>query len=404
MDIFDKTKGIEIVSQLRRKGIYPYFRRIDHQEGVRVRSQGRELIMMSSNNYLGLAGDPRVVRAAQSAIETWGSGCTGSRLLNGHFAIHEDLEQELASFLGFEACLIFASGFAANQGALSALADDKDTLFSDRENHACIIEGCKLSGAKTVVFDHEDLESLDKLLHGCESTKSGKMIVSDTVFSMSGRLADLRDLQCLADRHGARTFFDEAHGLGVLGDGGRGASSLFQVKPDLYMGTFSKALASQGGFICGEARVINWLKVCARTLLFSAGLAPASVAAAKAALQILQSEPERVDSLRQKVSWFRDLLLNEGFVLNASPSAILSLYVGDDTRSFEIAQDLFERGVFATPVIFPAVPKAKACIRLAVTDEHSFDDLQEVAFVLRKLKPNWYSEDRGPKSLYAELL
>ena len=385
MDIFAKTQGLKIVDLLKQKEIYPYYRMIESQCQTQITAKGRKMIMMGSNNYLGLSQHPQVIAAAKKAIDQWGAGCSGSRLLNGHLAIHEELEHKLAAFLGFESCLIFASGFMANQGALSALAGKQDILLSDKENHACIIDGCRLSDAEVITFDGNHVEDLENQL-GVLSPQSGKMLVTDSVFSMSGRVADLRGLKGLAQKYGVRLFVDEAHGFGVLGPGGRGVSAAQKVQADVYMGTFSKTLGSQGGFVCSRQEVTDWLRVNARTMMFSAALSPANVAAASAALNVLIAEPERVEELQKKTCWFRQELERDHLAVMGRGSAIIPVCVGVDQLCFELAQDFFTHGVFVTPVIFPAVPKGQASLRFVITSDHQYPELEKVLHVIRELR------------------
>jgi 8-amino-7-oxononanoate synthase len=257
MDLFSKTRGLGIVNTLRKSGLYPFFRVLQGTAGNNVEFKGQKLVMLSSNNYLGLTHDPRVIDASVNALKYWGTGCTGSRFLNGNLELHENLEKKLAEFYGTESAIVFATGFLANLGTIPALAGKGDFIFSDEENHACIIEGCQLSDAIVKVYRHNDMKHLETLLQEVPAD-AGKLIITDGVFSMTGHLATYDQIYALAKKYNARTYIDDAHGLGVVGDGGRGTASHFKLPADIIMGTFSKSLASQGGFIVGSREWIGY--------------------------------------------------------------------------------------------------------------------------------------------------
>jgi 8-amino-7-oxononanoate synthase len=374
MDLFSKTKGLGIVHALRQAKLYPFFRVLEGSAGHNVKSGGKNLVMMSSNNYLGLTHDARVQDASIEAIRYWGTGCTGSRFLNGNLALHEQLEKRLAEFFGTESAIVFASGFLANEGAIPALAGEGDYIFSDEENHACIIEGCKISAAKTLVYRHADMAHLEELLKKTPAD-AGKLIITDGVFSMTGHTAPYEKIYALAQQYKARTYIDDAHGLGVIGVGGRGTASHYKLPADIIMGTFSKSLASQGGFIVGTAEIVDWLRHNARTFMFSAALAPASAAAALKALEILKEEPQRVSQANQNAVYFKAGLRELGLNTMGSPTTIIPVFIGDDATCLGVCQTLLKLGVFTTPVVYPAVPKGHALIRCSVMPNHTKHDL-----------------------------
>ncbi len=374
MDLFQKLKGLQIVKIVKESGMYPFFRVLQGSKGNNVIHNNQTLVMMGSNNYLGLTHNPRVIEAAVEAVRHWGTGCTGSRFLNGNLSLHEELEKELAEFFGFESALVFASGFMANQGAIAAIVGENDYIFSDEENHACIIEGCKLTKAKVLVFRHGDTDHLEELLKTVP-LDAGKLIIVDGVFSMTGHIAPYSRIHALAKKYNARTYIDDAHGAGTIGEGGRGTSSHFQLKPDVLMGTFSKSFASQGGFICGSKELIEWIQHKARTFMFSAALAPASAAAALEALRILKEEPMLVARVRENAQYLKNAFDKIGLNTMNTETCVIPVYVGADEGALYLCQQLLEKGVFVTPVVYPAVPKGQAIIRCSVMASHTKEDL-----------------------------
>jgi 8-amino-7-oxononanoate synthase len=404
MDLFSKTKGLGIVYTLRKAKLYPFFRVLEATIGNNVKHEGKNLVMMSSNNYLGLTHDPRVIEASVQATRFWGTGCTGSRFLNGNLALHEQLERKLAEFFGTESAIVFASGFLANQGAITALVGPDDYVFSDGENHACIIEGCQLAQGKVHVYRHADMEHLESLLQSVPRD-AGKLIITDGVFSMSGRMAPYDKIHKLAQAYNARTYIDDAHGLGVIGKGGRGTASHFDLPADVIMGTFSKSLASQGGFIVGSTEIIDWLRHNARTFMFSAALAPAATAAALKALEILMEEPERVDKAMANAEYFKRGLTKLGLNTMGSPSTIIPVFIGDDSVTLGICQTLLQLGVFTTPVVYPAVPKGHALIRCSVMPTHTKEDLDIAINAFGNVAPAILAANANPdtRSLHDEL-
>ncbi len=386
MDIFQKTKGLGLVKMLKQANLYPFFRTLEGSSGNNVLFQDQSLVMMSSNNYLGLTHDPRVQEASITAIRKWGTGCTGSRFLNGNLKLHEDLENELKSWLGVEDVMVYASGFLANQGAIAAITEKGDYIFSDKENHACIIEGCRTSQGTCVVYKHNDMEDLEKKLQEVP-LDAGKIIIADGIFSMTGRIAKFDQIYELAKKYNARTYIDDAHGLGVIGKGGRGTASYFGKEADIIMGTFSKTFASQGGFIASHRQICEWLRVKARTFMFSAALAPAAAAAALKALQILRDEPEIVDCVQKNALYLKKGFEAAGLNTMGTETCVIPVFIGSDEMSFLICQQLLKAGIFTTPVPYPAVPKGHAIIRCSVMATHTQEDLNRAIEAFANLAP-----------------
>jgi 8-amino-7-oxononanoate synthase len=388
-DIFDKCFRFEKAKSLISHGLYPYFRIIESAQDPTITIMGRKMIMVGSNNYLGLTNHPKVKEAAIDAIKKYGTGCAGSRFLNGTLDIHVKLEEKLARFIRKEAALIFSTGFQVNLGVISALVSKDDIVIIDKMDHASIIDGCRLSFGEVKKFRHNDLADLERILKDYED--KGKLIVIDGVFSMEGDIANLPEIVALAKKYVARVMVDDAHGIGVLGRTGRGTAEYFNLedKVDLIMGTYSKSLASIGGFISGSADVIHYIKHFARSLIFSASPPPASVASVSAALDIIENEPERREMLWKNTikmfNGFKDL----GFQVGPSQTPIIPIVVGDDEKAFTMAMMLQEEGVFANVAVSPAVPNGKALIRTSYmathTDEHLDIVLKAFEKVGRKL-------------------
>ena len=375
---------------MRAAGLYPYYRTLTTAQEPRVRHEGRELVMLGSNNYLGLTNHPDVKAAAADALARYGTGCAGSRLLNGTLDIHVELEQRLAEFLGRSAVLIFSTGFQVNLGVLSCLLDRSDVAFLDKLDHASIIDGCRLGFGRSYKYRHNDMDDLEKKLRNVSDEK-GKLIVVDGVFSMEGDLAPLPEIITLKRRYGARLMVDDAHGIGVFGERGRGTPEHFDVESevDLVMGTFSKSLAAIGGFIAGDALVIEHIKHNARAAIFSAAPPPPSVAAATKALEIIKREPERRKRLWENTNYMKRELDGLGFDTCGSASPVIPLAIGDDMDAYQMTVKLQEAGVFANPVVSPAVPHGQAMIRTSYmashTREHLDFALEAIARVGREL-------------------
>ena len=387
MDIFEKCRNFqELLTLARDAGAYPYFRTISSAQDPVVVHEGQELIMLGSNNYLGLTNHPEVKEAAAVALAVYGTGCAGSRLLNGTLDIHVELEERIADFLRREAALTFSTGFQVNLGVLSCLVDRGDIAFLDALDHACIIDGCRLGFGRNYKFQHNDMEHLEKKLRTAPENR-GKLIVVDGVFSMEGDLAPLPRLVELKDEFGARLMVDDAHGLGVFGENGRGTPEHFEVegRVDLVMGTFSKSLAAIGGFIVGDRDVVDFIKHHARAQIFSAAPPPASIAAAMKALEIVEREPERRKRLWETTRTMQHEFRGQGWDVGQSESPVIPLLVGDNLVVFAMCMRLAEEGVFANPVISPAVPDGRAMIRTSYMATHTQEHLDHALEAFRKV-------------------
>jgi 8-amino-7-oxononanoate synthase len=365
--------------ELQAQGIYPYFIPLEGSEGTEVEIGGKSLIMIGSNNYLGLTHHPAVRNAASDAITRYGTSCSGSRFLNGTLALHEELESRLAKFMGQEAVICFSTGFQANLGAISAICGKGDVILCDRENHASIIDGCRLSFADTRKFRHSNMEDLEQHLQLAQKQQRAVLIVVDGLYSMMGDLAPLQDIRALADQYGARLMVDEAHGIGVLGENGRGAAEHCGIHPDLVMGTFSKSFASLGGFIAGSAKVIHHIKHNSRSLMFSASITPSSAAAALAALELIETRPDMRKRVLQIAHRVRTGLRDMGFrTAGTMASPIVPVIVGDQVRVMKLWNTLFECGLFTNAVTQPAVPLGSDLIRTSYIASHTDDQITQV--------------------------
>ena len=386
MDLFDVCAAFHDADLLKGAGLYPYFRPISASEGPMATVDGRRVVMMGSNDYLGLTHHPEVMRAAHDAIDRYGTGCTGSRFLNGNLDLHEALERELADFLGKEAALVFASGFLANLGVIGLLGGGTDAvLFSEADNHASLMDGAKMARAlRSRVF--KGVEDLERQLQARDDW-SNALVVIDGVFSMTGRVADLRGIVALRQRYKFRLYVDDAHGLGVLGPGGRGTAAAQGVVDDVdvLFGTFSKSFASLGGFVAANATVINYLRHRTRTQIFSAALPPSSAASALAALRVLRRDPARLDRLWENVAYFRDGVQHLGYQTMGSTTPIVPLFIGSEALAFQLCQEAEQMGLFVTPAVYPAVPPGHALIRTSVTPAHEREHLDSALRVLGEL-------------------
>jgi 8-amino-7-oxononanoate synthase len=378
VDIFQKcADAAKYYARIRDAGIYPYYRAISSGQDPVVTHLGKELVMLGSNNYLGLTNHPEVKEAAAVALAMFGTGCAGSRLLNGTLDIHLQLEERLATFTGREDALTFSTGFQVNLGVLSCLLRRSDVALLDGMNHASLIDGCRLGFGKTYKYQHNDMADLEKKLANLSRDK-GKIIAVDGVFSMEGDTAKLPEIVELKNRYGARLMVDDAHGIGVFGANGRGTSEHFGLEDevDLVMGTFSKSLATIGGFIAGRAEVVDFIRHEARAAIFSAAPPPASMAAAMKALEIIEREPERRKNLWEHARFMKREFETLGFDTGPSESPVIPLLVGEDVAAFVMTMKLQERGVFANPVISPAVPKGKAMMRTSYMATHTAEHLE----------------------------
>ena len=379
MDIFDKCYKFTRADEAKAMGIYPYFTPIQEVKGNKVKVDGKEMIMVGSNNYLGLMNHPRVMKAAKEAVDRYGVATCGSRFLNGTLDIHIELEKKLAEFMKKEAALAFSTGFQTNQGIISTLIGKGDSVITDKMVHASIIDACRLTYGQVYRFKHNDMADLEKILSSLNKD-AGKLIVVDGVFSMEGDLINLPKVVELSKKYSAKIMVDDAHGIGVMGKSGRGTSEHFGVEDDidLVMGTFSKSIASLGGFVAGDAKVISYIKHFARALIFSASITPASVATAIATVDIIQTEPERREKLwnitKKMKSGFQALGYNTG----PTETPIIPVMVGNDEMAFRLCRLLREDGIFTNPVIYPAVPKGQSLIRTSYSATHTEEELDTV--------------------------
>jgi 8-amino-7-oxononanoate synthase len=373
---FDKCYRYEDADRIKKAGVYSFFRVVGSAQDPEVTIDGRQMIMLGSNNYLGLTNDPRVKEAAIEAVRKYGSGCAGSRFLNGTLDLHVRLEHRLAEFIHKEAAVTFATGFQVNLGAISCLVGKGDSVYLDKQDHACIIDGARLSFGEVRKFRHNDPADLRRQMHN-DSAAKGRFIVVDGVFSMEGDIARLPDFVAAAKEFGAGLMVDDAHGIGVLGPNGRGTAEHFGVEDDvdLIMGTFSKSMASVGGFIAGDATVIDYIKHRARTLIFSAAPPPASVAAALATIDIMEREPERRARLWENTRFFAEGLRSLGLDTGDSETAVVPVVVGEDLMALKMVQRLHEEGVFVNCVLSPATPPGRALIRTSLMATHTREHL-----------------------------
>ncbi|MGC8837371.1 MAG: aminotransferase class I/II-fold pyridoxal phosphate-dependent enzyme [Anaerolineae bacterium] len=378
MDLFEKCREFTIVREAQAQGIYPYFIPLSDTEGTEVVINGKRLIMIGSNNYLGLTTDPRVREAAIEAIRRYGTSCTGSRFLNGTLELHKELEARLARFVGKEAALVFSTGFQTNLGIISALVQRGDYVITDKEDHASIIDGCRLSYGQMKRFRHNDMDSLEQVLKALPAD-AGKLVVVDGVFSMGGDIAPLPDLVALCKKYGARLMVDDAHSVGVLADG-RGTAAYFGLtdEVDLIMGTFSKSFASLGGFVAGDEQVIHYIQHFARSFIFSASIPPANAAAALAALDIIEKEPERCRRVLAIAERMRKGYQELGFDTGNSQTPIIPIILGDDMLTLFVWRNLFEAGVYTNPVIPPGVPPNKSLLRTSYMATHTDEQMDRV--------------------------
>lgn len=378
MDIFEKCYNFTYAKQYIASGYYPYFIPMQGNEGSEAIFQGRRLIMCGSNNYLGLTTHPKVRQAGIDAIKCYGTSCTGSRFLNGTLELHEQLEHELAAWVGKQSALVFSTGMQVNLGTISSLISRNDVVILDRDDHASIVDGARLGWGKVKRFQHNNVEDLERVLSGI-ADNLGKLVVVDGLFSMEGDIAPLPDIAKVCKQYGARLMVDDAHALGVLG-GGRGTAAHFGLKDevDLIMGTFSKSLASVGGYIAGDEDVIHYVKHHARSLIFSASIPPANAATALAALQVMQEEPERVKRINDIGDYMRMSYKQLGFNIGNSVSPIIPIFIGDDMRAAIIWKAMFEAGVYVNMIVSPAVPEGKQLLRTSYMATHTDDQLAKV--------------------------
>jgi len=385
MDVFDKCMRFTRAEEAQAADLYPYFTPIQEARGNRIKVKGRDMIMVGSNNYLGLIDHPKVMQAAKDAIDRYGVATCGSRFLTGTIDLHEELEIRLAKFMKKAAALTFSTGFQTNLGIISTIAGKGDAIITDRMDHASIIDACRLSFATVYKFKHNDMADLERILSSL-GEDVGKIIVVDGVFSMEGDLSDLVSVVTLARKYGSRVMVDDAHGIGVMGRNGRGTAEHFGVEADvdLIMGTFSKSFASLGGFVAGDAKVIAFIKHAARSLIFSAAATPAAVATVLATLDIIENEPERRERLWQVTTKMRTGFQAMGYNTGASQTPIIPIMIGDDEKGFMLWKLLRDEAIFTTPIIYPAVPVGQALIRTSYSASHTEEELDAVLDAFRK--------------------
>lgn len=386
MDLFNKCFNLNNVKVAKEKGLYPYFHYLTSAQDTEVLMEGKPTIMLGSNNYLGLTNHKEVVDAGIAAIQKYGSGCSGSRFLNGTLDIHNMLEEELADFLNKEQVVTFSTGFQSNLGIISSIAGRNDYILCDKENHASIYDGCRLSFAKFLRYNHSDMSDLEDKLKSVPKS-CGSLIVTDGVFSMSGEICKLDEIVKLAKKYGARIMVDDAHGLGVLGERGRGTAEYFGLEKevDIYMGTFSKSLASLGGYMAADSAVCEYVKHTSRPFIFSASITPASVECARAALRVLKREPERVKALADISEYMRKGLKAQGVEIMDSKTPIIPIYTYDDFKSFLACKLLLEQGVYVNPVVTPATPEGQSLLRTSYTATHTTDQIDRAVVLIKNV-------------------
>jgi 8-amino-7-oxononanoate synthase len=383
MDLFDKIKNFTMAKEAQAMGIYPYFLPLENSEGTTAIFEGHEVIMIGSNNYLGMTTHPKVRQAAIDAIKTFGTSCTGSRFLNGTLKLHQELEARLAKFMQTEAALTFTTGYQANVGTITALVSKGDYVIVDKEDHASIVDGCLMCYGEMRRFSHNDISSLENVLSRIPET-AGKLVVVDGVYSMGGDIAPLPEIVAICKKYGARIMVDDAHSIGVLGEGGRGTAAHFGLLDDVdvIMGTFSKSLASVGGFIAGKADVLHYIQHHARSLIFSASLPPANAATVLAVLDILEEDPSVVNKLWDNAEYMRANLTRLGFDTGRSNTPIIPLIIRDDVRTALAWRALVDGGVYVNPVVPPGVPANMSLLRTSYTATHTREHLDRALAVL----------------------
>ncbi len=384
MDLFEKCVRYDEPQRAMEAGIYPYFHALETGQDTEVVMSGKNIIMLGSNNYMGLVSDERLKKAAIAAVEKLGTGCSGSRFLNGTLVLHEELEREFAEFFHKDAALTFSTGFQTNLGAISGVVGRHDYIINDSENHASIVDATRLSYCKKdVKYEHSNMEDLESKLARIPDD-AGKLIITDGVFSMSGEIANLPEIVRLAKKYGARIMVDDAHGAGMVGDGGRGTASYFGLEDevDIIMTTFSKSFGSLGGVIAASDKVINFIKHRSRPFIFSASIPPANAAAALEALRIIKREPERKDRLLEVANYMRKKLTERNVPIMEGETAIIPVFTYTMERTFIAAKMLFEQGVYVNPVIPPAVVEGQCLLRTSYTATHTFEQMDRAAAII----------------------
>lgn len=389
IDLFEKCAKPSLAAEAKRLGIYPYFHALESKQDVEVIMEGKRRIMLGSNNYLGLTTHPEVIEAGVKAYQEFGSGCSGSRFLNGTLTLHLELEAELAKFLGKPGIVTFSTGFQSNLGIISAIVGMHDYVIMDRENHASLYDGCRLSYGKMLRFRHNDMEDLEKKLQKVPES-AGCLIVTDGVFSMAGDIANLPEICRLAKQYGARVMVDDAHGLGVLGEGGRGTASYYGLEDqvDIYMGTFSKSLASLGGYMAASEEVADYVRHASRPFIFSASIPPANCAAALTALRILEREPDRVTTLQENALYLREKLGDKHIKMresNRQRVPIVPIYTYEEIPTLTIAKDLYEHGVYVNSSLPPAAAPHECLLRTSLMATHTHALIDEAVDIIAEV-------------------
>ena len=386
MDLFKKCEEFTRVNEYREMGIYPYFHALESRQDTEVIMEGKRRIMLGSNNYLGLTINDEIIRAGLDALSRYGTGCSGSRFLNGTLSLHLELEKELASFLGKEGVITFSTGFQSNLGIISAIVGRNDYVICDKENHASIYDGCKLSYGKMLRYRHSDMNDLEKQLKKVPES-AGCLIVTDGVFSMGGDIADLPAITDLAQKYGARVMVDDAHALGVIGKGGRGSASYFGLedKIDIYMGTFSKSLASLGGFMAASELVCDYVKHNSRPFIFSASMPPSNAAVALAALKHLEADPQLPVRLIAISNYFRKCLKERGIKIRESETPIVPIYTYDPIVTLTIAKELYDAGVYVNSSLPPATAPNECLLRTSLMATHTEALCDEAADIIKDI-------------------
>ena len=383
MDIFTKCEKFTAADELRQQDLFPYFRELQSRQDTEVIMEGQRRIMLGSNNYLGLTTVPEIVNAAKAALDEYGTGCSGSRLLNGTLILHQQFEKEMAAFLGKDDVVTFSTGFQSNLGIISAIVGRGDYVICDKENHASIYDGCKLSYGKMLRYNHADMDGLEAQLKKVPES-AGALIVTDGVFSMGGDIAKLPEIVALAKRYGARVMVDDAHALGVIGRGGRGTASYFGLEDevDIYMGTFSKSLASLGGYMAPSAKVADYVRCNSRPYIFSASVPPACIAVATASLRYLIAHPERVDRLQAIAQYMREQLLARGVSIRVAKTPIIPIYTSDMLRTLQVQKELYERGVYVNASLPPATAPNECLLRCSLMATHTEAQVDEAVSII----------------------
>jgi 8-amino-7-oxononanoate synthase len=389
IDLFQKCRNYTRHKEAEANGLYPYFKAIESGADAEVMIKGKKMIMIGSNNYLGLTTHPKVKEAATRAIQKYGSGCTGSRFLNGTLDIHEELEHRLAKFIRKEKALLFSTGFQTNLGTISTLVGKDDVILCDRMNHASIIDGCRLAFGRTVKFKHNDMEDLERCLNSPDLEEAGGsvLVVTEGVFSMEGDLGALPQIARLKKKYGYRILLDDAHGIGYMGANGRSTAEHFGVEreTDLIMGTFSKSFASLGGFIAGPTEAIDYIKHNARALIFSASMPPSAVATVLTAVDIMEKEPEHRERLWRNVRKMQSAYRDLGFNIGRTESPVVPIIIGEFEKTLIFWKELFEAGVFVNPIVSPAVPADMCLLRTSYMATHTDDELDRVIETMGKI-------------------